>query len=73
MSYKTFSEAFQAVKDKFPQKDLTPVPVAMWETIYSICERESFETVAELQYDYSFRGAMFRYGYKVVYIKPTIK
>ena len=67
MGFKTFSEAYDYVKSKLPHLDLMFIPVCMWETVWAVCERDSCKTIAEFEYDYSFKDTLWGYGYKVIF------
>lgn len=69
MVYTRPSDALDAVRKRFPNKELMLVPVAAFGIAYSISERESLETVAELLYteQRGDKGNGLFWNYKLVY------
>lgn len=64
-------------QERFPDKQLTIVPVAMKEWAYVIQDRETCENVADILYDYNrgngYRDSLFGYKYKLKWLKDDNK
>lgn len=63
----TNSEVMDNVHQHYP--NAKQVPVCMGKTISTIYEDETYtKQIAEVLYEYTTRGAMFGYDYKLVYL-----